>query len=91
MIKTAVQYEVGKNSFWTGLGLGILQAVSTQADIRCWTAIPKNYHLAIIPSGEIKLVSRGITLGQASTKGNSLLYVKVSRGGIVTTHNLTLD
>ncbi len=91
MIKTAVQYEVGKNSFWTGLGLGILQAVSTQADIRCWTAIPKNYHLAIIPSGEIKLVSRGITLGQASTKGNSLLYVKVSRGGVVTTHNLTLD
>ena len=34
----------------------------TQADVRVWSALPKSYSLAIVPSGEIKLNAYGKTL-----------------------------
>ncbi|MDD7985873.1 hypothetical protein PQO01_13050 [Lentisphaera marina] len=91
-IKTIVQYQIGRaKGHTTAFFVGLLQAASTQADVRTWSAIPKNYHLAIVPSGTVKLTSRGSLLGSAETKGNSFLFFKVSRGGHVSSHALVLD
>jgi uncharacterized protein len=91
-IKTIAQYQIGRaKGHTTAFFVGLLQAVSTQADVRTWSAIPKNYHLAIVPSGTVNLTSRGGSLGTAETKGNSLLFFKVSRGGHVSSHSLVLD
>ncbi|WDE96740.1 hypothetical protein PQO03_02025 [Lentisphaera profundi] len=91
-IKTIAQYRIGQaKGHTTAFFVGLLQAVSTQADIRSWSALPKNYHLAIVPSGSIALTSRGGHLGKVETKGNSMLYFKVSRSGVVSSQVLVLD
>ena len=91
-IKTIAQYQIGRaKGHTTAFFVGLLQAASTQADVRTWSAIPKNYHLAIVPSGTVSLTSRGGTLGSTETKGNSLVFFKVSRGGHVTSQTLVLD
>jgi hypothetical protein len=53
LIKTYAQYyaqqEMGD---WGGIAVGLYQAATNSADTRMWTALPKNFQVARVPSPE---------------------------------------
>jgi hypothetical protein len=45
LIKTAMQYELGKQNSYAGLAAALFQMASTQADTRTWRSIPKEFQV----------------------------------------------
>jgi len=82
VVKTVVQKQVNDRNMWLGIAAGVLQAVTTQADTRTWSVLPKNFQALMLEndgSGQVTIESPGF--GQAlsvsvdPTKKN-IIYVK---------------
>jgi hypothetical protein len=91
-LKSVAQYAAyqagGNSAAWLVAGF---QALTTHADIRLWSALPKNFHLALIESGEFDLKAQGRRLRSFTTNGNKLVYVKITPQGILSHHITDLD
>ena len=82
-IKTVAQYAASKQGGeLAGWGMALLQAGSTHADVRTWSALPKNYHFALGKPGSIVIKSGEKILQQVDAEPGSLVYVKVTATGV---------
>ncbi len=94
LLKTYAQYLAEKKYGSAGmLTVLVYQVATTAADIRIWTALPKNFQLAKIKSEETGLVTISAPDGQSVTaevpKGeNCLIYVKIPKAGIGMTYDV---
>ena len=92
VLKSVAQYAAfkagGDHAAWLVAGF---QALTTHADIRVWSALPKNFHLALVESGKIDLKAQGLSLSSFTTKGNKIIYVKLSKQGRLNHHIIDLD
>jgi hypothetical protein len=82
VIKTVVQKQVNDKNIWLGMAAGALQAVTTQADTRTWSTLPKNFQALMLEndgSGQLVIESPGfaqaLTVDIDPTKKN-IVYVK---------------
>lgn len=81
-VKTIAQYQVKKNAgFWGGMAMAAYQGLTNKADVRSWTALPKNFHSVrvelndqpvVIKDNNGKIIS-SITIPENS---NALIYIK---------------
>jgi hypothetical protein len=47
-LKTVMQKQIMDQNVWAGMAAGIVQAVTTDADTRSWTLLPKNYQAVML-------------------------------------------
>ena len=80
--KTIMQKQLNDKNPLLGFGAGVLQALSTQADIRTWSLLPKNFQVAVIDkpkNNKIILETGGfsapLTIDLTPNK-NAIIYVK---------------
>ena len=87
LIKTSVQYMAQKNfGNIGGLLAAVYQLATTAADIRMWTALPKEFQVAKIATpegGSVIIATPGGKTYNVSVpkKKNSLIYVKIPTKG----------
>ncbi len=81
-IKTILQKKLQEKNPLLGMGAGLLQAASTNADLRTWSLLPKNFQAAIVdkPKDNILVIeSEGlpapITVELPENK-NAIVYIK---------------
>jgi len=83
MTKTAIQYEANNQNEWAGLAAAIYQIVSTSADTRIWSALPKEVQVVRMQrpvDGKLILkqpnntIIREITLPESQ---QTLVYVRI--------------
>lgn len=84
LIKTVAQKQINDQNPLLGLGAGLLQAISTQADTRTWSMLPKNFQAAVVDApAQGKLT---LSLGEKTTPidvdipagKNAIVYVKAT-------------
>jgi len=87
-LKTGIQVQAQKKiGFFGGLVAGIIQEATTGADLRIWTALPKNFQVAKVSIPKSGVLSVSTPDGKEmkipiSANENSLVYVKLpSIGG----------
>lgn len=80
--KTIIQKQLNDENPLLGYGAGILQALSTQADLRTWSLLPKNFQVAVIDkpkNNQVTLETGGFhvpfTVDLTPNK-NAIIYVK---------------
>ena len=88
VIKTVVQKQVNDENMWLGIAAGALQAVTTQADTRTWSMLPKNFQALMLDndgSGILEIDSPGfaqpLTVKIEPSKKN-IVYIKAINQGI---------
>jgi hypothetical protein len=95
LIKTFIQYaasrEVEKEhgplaGLLTSIALGAIQAATTQADVRIWESLPKNFQIVRVarpPSGQLEIhVPGGVQpVAVVEVAGGSIIWVKVPVAG----------
>jgi hypothetical protein len=93
ILKTYTQYELNKSGSFGGF-VGILyQAMTNRADIRSWTALPKNFQSLRVELNENPVIikdDRGKILStiQVDNSTDVLIYIKSSLKGDIRVHKI---
>jgi uncharacterized protein len=80
--KTIVQKQINDKNPLLGFGAGLLQAVSTSADLRTWSMLPKNFQAAVIDkpkNNQVVLELNGLAspiIVDVNPEKRSIVYVK---------------
>jgi hypothetical protein len=88
LVKTYAQYQAGQKYGKLGtLVLGTYQAVTTSADIRIWTALPKEFQVAKIKcpdDGSVTISTPDGNIFGVNVPANrsSIIYVKIPQRGV---------
>ncbi|OQX57189.1 MAG: hypothetical protein B5M52_07910 [Helicobacteraceae bacterium 4484_230] len=82
LIKTAMQYELGKQNSYAGFAAALFQMASTQADTRTWRSIPKEFQVARVkmPANHKLLLRSGMHNIEAEINRNAkhaIIYVRI--------------
>jgi len=91
--KTYLQYELGRDSQLGGF-LGMLyQGLTNRADIRSWTALPKNFQSLRVEIDENPVIIRDdigrvISTVQVEKNTNALIYIKSPTRGDIRVHKI---
>jgi len=86
LIKTAMQYELGRQNSYAGLAAALFQMASTQADTRTWRSTPKEFQIARVkmPAGHKLLLRSGVHNIEAEIDSNAkhaIIYVRIPTAG----------
>ncbi|MGB1291808.1 MULTISPECIES: hypothetical protein [unclassified Pseudoalteromonas] len=82
VVKTVVQKQVNDKNIWLGMATGVLQAVTTQADTRTWSVLPKNFQALMLEndgSGQVTINSPGFSQAlsvSVDPAKKNIIYVK---------------
>jgi hypothetical protein len=86
--KTFAQYQARKEmGAAAGLTFAVFQALTTAADIRCWSALPKNFQatrVRIPQDRKVKVTPVGMNPFEVEIPpcSNAILYVKTPKSGV---------
>jgi len=91
IVKTYTQYEMNKSGSFGGFVGMLYQSLTNRADIRSWTAFPKNFQSLRVELNEKPVIikdDRGkvITTLQVENRNDVLIYIKSSSRGDVKVH-----
>ncbi len=88
-IKTFAQYQANKRlGALGGLGMAVYQYATTKADIRIWTALPKEFQIAKLAIPENRKISITPSGGQEFTVSipkcnNAIVYIKIPKKNVI--------
>ena len=81
-LKTVAQYETSQHSGYLSLATGLLSAMTTHADTRTWTTLPKDFQVARVnmPTNRIINIKYGNNeqnIKIDKTAKNAIVYVRI--------------
>lgn len=87
IIKTYLQHEAKKQNEWVGLIAAVYQGVTTEADLRMWTALPKDFQIAKFETPKDGLFQitapNGMSMDfEVKPQANSVIYIKATTPGV---------
>jgi len=93
IVKTYTQYELNKSGSLGGFAGMLYQALTNRADIRSWTALPKNFQSLRVELNQNPVIirdDRGRVISTVQVQNNTdvLIYVKSSSRGNVIVHKI---
>jgi len=93
IVKTYTQYELNKSGPLGGFAGMLYQALTNRADIRSWTALPKNFQSLRVELNQNPVIIRDdrgkvISTVQVENKTDVLIYIKSSLRGNIKVHKI---
>lgn len=91
--KTYIQYELHKSSPVGGFLGALYQGLTNRADVRSWTALPKNFQSLRVELNENPVIIRDdkgrvISVVEVETDRDALVYIKSSSRGDIRVHRV---
>lgn len=93
IVKTYAQYELNKGGSLGGIVGMLYQSLTNRADIRSWTALPKNFQSMRVELNENPVIIRddkGTVISTVQVQNNTdvLIYIKSSQRGSLKVHKI---